>query len=70
MVFDFSEFSALALKYFGNSCVVSDVLDRIPTSSTIPGNNLIQLAKSSEDRSALAELLRYEGVLTFIPVLQ
>jgi hypothetical protein len=66
VTFDFAEFSAIALRFIGASCAVSDVIDRMPNSYLVPVNDLLSLASGSEERSLLSEFLLKEGAVKVI----
>jgi len=67
VVFDFAEFSSVALSFISTSCAVSDVVDRIPKTYAIPANDVIFLASEPQERAALSDLLRRQGKLRVIP---
>jgi hypothetical protein len=68
IIFDFAEFSSVALNFIGTSCSVRDVIERIPKTFNIPTNNLLAIATDSSERSLIAELVRREGVIRVIPI--
>jgi Restriction endonuclease len=67
--FDFSGFSSVALNFIGTSCAVRDVIERIPKTFNIPGNNLLFLAADTEERALILDLVRHEGVIRVIPTI-
>jgi hypothetical protein len=67
--FDFSGFSSVALNFIGTSCAVRDVIERIPKTFNIPGNNLVFLAADTEERALILDLVRHEGVIRVIPTI-
>jgi NACHT domain len=67
VIFDFAEFSSVALNFIGTCCSVRDVIERIPKTFNIPANNLLALAADTSERSLIAELVRREGVIQVIP---
>jgi hypothetical protein len=69
VMFDSAEFSTVALSVIGNSCAVTDVIERIPTTFRIPGNNLLAVAADADERTLIADLLRHEGSVKVIPVM-
>jgi hypothetical protein len=66
VTFDFAEFSAIALRFIGASCAVSDVIERMPASYLVPVNDLLTLASDAEERSLLSEFLLKEGAVQVI----
>jgi hypothetical protein len=68
VAFDFAEFTSVTLSFIGTSCAISDVIERIPNSFTIPGNDLLVSIKDLDERALVSELLRHDGLLKVIPV--
>jgi hypothetical protein len=68
VVFDFAEFTSVALSFISTSCAVSDVMDRVPKTYAIPANDIISLTSDPQERTTLADLLRRQGKLQIIPV--
>ena len=69
VIFDVSGLFAIALNFIGMSCSVRDVIERIPKTFSIPANDLLALAKDTEERSLLSDLMRHEGVIHVIPTI-
>jgi hypothetical protein len=67
--FDFAEFTTIALSFISTSCAVSDVLESMRKTYSIPGNDLLALCDDSDERALLGELLRKGGDLKVIPSL-
>ena len=67
--FDFAEFTNIALRYFGNSCAVSDVIENMRKTYRVPRNDLLSLTEQTNERMLLDELLRKDGDLRIIPSL-
>lgn len=66
VTFDFAEFSAIALSFVGQSCAVSDVIDRMRKSFRIRDNDMLALTKDAEERALLSEFLSKEGTVQVI----
>jgi hypothetical protein len=69
VIFDVSGLFAVALNFIGMSCSVRDVIERIPKTFSIPANDLLALAKDTEERSLLSDLMHHEGVIRVIPTI-
>jgi hypothetical protein len=67
--FDFSEFTALAVKYFGMSCSVSDLIETMATTLSVSSNDLLYLVTDTGYRATLSEILHKGGRLNLIPSL-
>lgn len=69
VVFDFAAFSTVALGFIGTSCFVSDVIERLPGTLSVPANDLLAFATDADERSLINDLMRREGIMRVIPTL-
>ena len=66
VTFDFAEFCAITLSFIGQTCSVSDVIERMPKSYLVPVNDMLALATDSDERSLLSEFLSTQGTVKII----
>jgi hypothetical protein len=67
VLLDFNEFTTATLPYMGTSCVVSDVIERMPSMFRIPENNLLAAASDPRERASIIDLLSKETDFKIIP---